>query len=55
MLTDILDMAKVSTAGVVGVGSWYTELSQVIQILISITCLVFIVGKTYYMFINKGK
>lgn len=54
MISDIVDMGKVSTAGVVGVGSWYTELSQLIQISISITMLVYIVGKTYFMFKKKG-
>lgn len=53
MLADILDLSKVSAAGVVGVGSWYTELSQLLQIVISVATLFYIIGKCYYMIKNK--
>jgi len=54
MLPDIIDLGKVSAAGVVGVGSWYTGLSQLLQISISMATLVYIIGKCYYMIKNKN-
>tara|TARA_R100001443_G_scaffold40555_1_gene53982 strand:- start:3300 stop:3467 length:168 start_codon:yes stop_codon:yes gene_type:complete len=54
MLEDFADMGKVLGAGTVGVGNWYIELSQILQISISATMLVYIIGKTYFMF-KKNK
>ena len=54
MLPDILDLSKVSAAGVVGVGSWYAEISQLLQIVISVATLFYIIGKCYYMIKNKN-
>jgi hypothetical protein len=55
MISDFADLGKVSTAGIVGVGNWYVELSQLLQVSISATMLVYIMGKTYYMFKGKGE
>ena len=53
-MNDILDMAKAAGAGTIGVGTWYVNLSQVLQLSISIACLISLICKVYYLIKNKG-
>lgn len=53
--SDIMDISKVGGATGLGVGSWYVEASQALQIGISLACLVYIISKIYFLFLNKGK
>lgn len=55
MTNDVLDITKAATSGVVGVGTWYVEISQILQLSISTACLCYLVGKIYFLFKNKGK
>tara|TARA_R110000824_G_scaffold12249_1_gene53752 strand:+ start:1395 stop:1559 length:165 start_codon:yes stop_codon:yes gene_type:complete len=54
-MNDILDMAKATGAGTVGVGTWYVEISQLLQLGISIACFVYLVTKVFFLIKNKGK
>jgi len=54
-MNDALDMTKAGGSGVVGVGTWYVEISQMLQISISSACLCYLCGKIYFLFKNKGK
>ena len=53
-MSDLLDMAKATGAGTIGVGTWYVNLSQVLQLSISLVCLVYLIFKVYYLIKNKG-
>ena len=53
-MSDILDMAKATSAGTIGVGTWYVNLSQVLQLSISIACLAYLICKVYFLIKNKG-
>jgi len=55
MTNDVLDIAKATSSGAVGVGTWYVEISQILQLSISTACLCYLVGKVYFLFKNKGK
>jgi hypothetical protein len=54
-MNDALDMAKATGVGGGGVAVWYVELSQIIQISISFTCLVYLVMKCVFLIKNKGR
>ena len=55
-MSDILDIAKATGgAGTVGVGTWYVEISQLLQLGISIACFVYLVTKVFFLIKNKGK
>lgn len=54
-MNDVLDMSKATGSGVVGVGTWYVEISQMLQLSISTACLSYLVAKIYFLFKNKGK
>jgi|TARA_R110000824_G_scaffold122348_2_gene279347 hypothetical protein len=53
-VSDIIDMAKATSAGTVGVGTWYINLSQILQLSISVACLAYLIFKVYYLIKNKG-
>ena len=55
MTNDILDMTKAAGTGVIGVGTWYVEISQMLQLSISTACLCYLVAKIYFLVKNKGK
>lgn len=55
MTNDVIEMVKASTAGTIGVGTWYINLSQVLQLSISLTCLAYLVCKIFFLVRNKGK
>lgn len=54
-MNDILDMAKATGAGTIGVGTWYVEISQLLQLGISTACFVYLVTKVFFLIKNKGK
>lgn len=54
-MSDILDMSKATGSGVVGVGTWYVEISQLLQLSISTACLCYLVAKIYFLIQNKGQ
>ncbi len=54
-MSDALDMSKATGSGVVGVGTWYVEISQLLQLSISTACLCYLCAKIYFLFKNKGK
>ena len=54
-VNDALDMTKATGTGVIGVGTWYVEISQMLQVSISSACLVYLVAKIYFLIKNKGK
>ena len=54
-MNDALDMTKATGTGVIGVGTWYVEISQMLQVSISSACLVYLVAKIYFLIKNKGK
>ena len=54
-MNDVVDMAKAAGAGTVGVGAWYFEISQLLQLGISATCLVYLVAKVFFLIKNKGR
>ena len=55
MTNDVLDMIKATGTGVVGVGTWYVEISQLLQLSISTACLCYLLAKVYFLIKNKGK
>jgi hypothetical protein len=54
-MNEAIDMAKAMGAGTSGVGVWYLHLSQILQISISVACLVYLVAKIVFLIRNKGK
>jgi len=54
-MSDVLDMSKATGSGVLGVGTWYVEISQLLQLSISTACLCYLVVKIYFLVKNKGK
>ena len=50
-----LDMTKATGSGVIGVGTWYVEISQILQLSISTACLCYLLAKIFFLFKNKGK
>jgi len=55
-MNDILDIAKATGAGTVGIGTWYVEvISQLLQMGISSACLIYLVAKVIYLIKNKGR
>ena len=54
-MNDVLDMTKATSSGVVGVGTWYVEISQMLQLSISTACLCYLMAKIYFLVKNKGK
>ena len=54
-MSDVLDMSKATGSGVLGVGTWYVEISQLLQLSISTACLCYLVTKIYFLVKNKGK
>ncbi len=54
-MNDVLDMSKATGSGVLGVGTWYVEISQLLQLSISTACLCYLVAKIYFLVKNKGK
>jgi len=54
-MSDILDIAKATGAGTVGVGTWYVEISQLLQLGISTACFAYLVAKIFFLIKNKGK
>ena len=55
MTNDVADIVKAAGAGGGGVGVYYVELSQLLQICISAACLVYLVAKIYFLIKNKGR
>jgi len=53
-MNDVIDIVKATSGGTVGVGVWYVNLSQVLQLSISIACLVYLICKVYFLIKNKG-
>ena len=51
----LIDMAKAAGAGTSGVGVWDLHLSQILQISISVACLIYLVTKIVFLIRNKGK
>lgn len=54
-MKEALDISKATGSGVLGVGTWYVEISQLLQLSISTACLCYLVAKIYFLFKNKGK
>ena len=54
-MKEALDISKATGSGVIGVGTWYVEISQMLHISISSACLCYLCGKIYFLFKNKGK
>ena len=54
-MNDVLDMSRATGSGVLGVGTWYVEISQLLQLSISTACLCYLVAKIYFLVKNKGK
>tara|TARA_R100000656_G_C3901599_1_gene118900 strand:+ start:61 stop:225 length:165 start_codon:yes stop_codon:yes gene_type:complete len=54
-VNDVIDMAKATGAGTVGVGAWYVEISQLLQLGISTACFIYLVAKVFFLIKNKGK
>jgi len=54
-VNDALDMTKATGSGVIGVGTWYVEISQILQLSISTACLCYLLAKIYFLIKNKGK
>jgi hypothetical protein len=55
-MNDILDMAKATGAGTIGIGTWYVEvISQLLQLGISTACFAYLVAKIFFLIKNKGK
>jgi len=54
-VNDALDMTKATGSGVIGVGTWYVEISQILQLSISTACLCYLMAKIFFLFKNKGK
>tara|TARA_R110000824_G_scaffold329835_1_gene516550 strand:- start:318 stop:482 length:165 start_codon:yes stop_codon:yes gene_type:complete len=54
-MNDVLDMSKATGSGVLGVGTWYVEISQLLQLSISTACLCYLMAKIYFLVKNKGK
>jgi len=54
-VNDALDMTKATGSGVIGVGTWYVEISQMLQLSISTACLCYLLAKIFFLFKNKGK
>jgi hypothetical protein len=54
-VNDALDMTKATGSGVIGVGTWYVEISQILQLSISTACLCYLLAKIFFLFKNKGK
>ena len=54
-VNDVLDMGKATSSGVIGVGTWYVEISQLLQLSISTACLCYLVAKIYFLVKNNGK
>ena len=54
-MRDIVDMGKATGSGVVGVGTWYVEISQLLQLSVSTACLCYLVAKIYFLIQNKGQ
>ena len=55
MTNDVADIVKAAGAGGGGVGVYYVELSQLLQICISAACLVYLVAKIYFLIKNNSK
>tara|TARA_R100000781_G_scaffold111206_1_gene77513 strand:+ start:1574 stop:1741 length:168 start_codon:yes stop_codon:yes gene_type:complete len=55
LTNDISDIVKAAGAGGGGVGVHYVEISQLLQICISIACLVYLITKIVFLIKNKGK
>jgi len=53
-MNEVLELGKGAAAGIGGVSVWYTSLSQILQISISLACLIYLIGKIYFLFKNKG-
>jgi len=52
----VLDMAKATGVGTIGVGTWYVEIfSQLLQLGISTACFVYLITKVFFLIKNKGK
>ena len=55
-MSDILDIAKATGAGTIGIGTWYVEvISQLLQLGISTACFVYLITKVFFLIKNKGK
>jgi len=54
-MNEAVDMAKAMGAGTSGVGVWYLHLSQILQISISVACLIYLVTKIIFLIRNKGQ
>lgn len=54
-MNDLMDMTKATSSGVIGVGTWYVEISQLLQLSISTACLCYLAAKIYFLFKNNGR
>ncbi len=54
-MNEVLDMGKGAAAGAGGVSVWYVQISQALQLSISVACLTYLICKCYFLIKNKGK
>jgi len=54
-MSDMIDLVKAGGTGAVGIGTWYVEISQLLQLSISTACLCYLCAKIYFLFKNQGK